>query len=146
MTGFDPVQLGTVAGFKRDGGNATGVALYATPLAVKRLEIPRERVPAATRMAPLVNPNGLMADTETRDIEAASRADKLRMLVFSVSADRDIAPAFGSAAQQGADALLVSADAFFTRRRTQLVALAEQCPLRVAYPWREYVEAGGLVK
>jgi putative ABC transport system substrate-binding protein len=145
VTGFDPVQLGTVVGFKRDGGNATGVALYATPLAVKRLEFLRELVPAATRMALMVHPNGLMADTETRDIEASSRATGLRMLVFSVSADSDIAPAFASAAQQGADALLVSSDAFFMRRRMQLVALAERYALRVAYPWREYVEAGGLM-
>jgi putative ABC transport system substrate-binding protein len=145
VTGFDPVQLGTVAGFKRDGGNATGVALYATPLAVKRLEFLRELVPTATKIALLVNPSGLIGDTEVRDIEAATRAAGLELLVLKANAESDVAPAFASAAELGADALLVSSDPFFTRRRMQLVALAAQYALRVAYPWREYVEAGGLM-
>lgn len=145
VSGFDPIQLGTVAGFKREGGNTTGVALYATQLAVKRLEFLRELAPAATTVALLVSPGGLIADTETRDIEAATRAAGLGLLVLKVDAESDIASAFASAAQQGVQALLVSSDAFFTRRRKQLVALAAQHGLLVVYPWREYVEAGGLV-
>jgi len=145
VSGFDPVQLGTVAGFKREGGNATGVALYATPLTVKRLEFLRELVPAASKVALMVNPGGLMADSETRDIEAATRAAGLRLLVLKAGTDGDITSAFASAAQHGAEALIVSSDAFFTARRALLVALAAQHSMRVVYPWREYVEAGGLM-
>jgi ABC-type uncharacterized transport system substrate-binding protein len=145
VSGFDPPQLETVAGFKREGGNATGIALYATPLALKRLEFLRELVPAASRIALLVNPGGLMAESEMRDIETATRAAGLSLLVVKARADGDIAPAFASAAQHGTDALIVGSDAFFTARRTQVVALAAQHGMRVAYPWREYVEAGGLM-
>jgi putative tryptophan/tyrosine transport system substrate-binding protein len=141
VSGFDPVQLGTMAGFKREGGNTTGVALYASPLTVKRLEFLRELVPASSKM----NPGGLMADAEMRDIEAATRAAGLKLLVLKAGTDGDITAAFASAAQHRADALIVSSDAFFTRRRTQLVALAAQQGMRVVYPWREYVEAGGLM-
>jgi putative tryptophan/tyrosine transport system substrate-binding protein len=145
VSGFDPVQLVTVAGFKRDGGNTTGVALYATPLTVKRLEFLRELVPGASKIALLVNPDGLMAETEVKDIKTATRAAGLQLLVLKTSADADITAAFASAAQHGIDALVVSSDAFFTRRRTQIVALAAQRGIRVVYPWREYVEAGGLL-
>jgi putative ABC transport system substrate-binding protein len=146
VSGFDPVQLGAMAGFERgEGGNTTGVALYAAPLTVKRLEFLRELVPASSKMALLVNPDGLMADAETRDIEAATRTAELKLLVLKAGADGDIAAAFASAAQHRADALIISSDAFFTRRRTQLVALAAQQGMRVVYPWREYVEAGGLM-
>ena len=147
VSGFDPVQLGTVAGFKREGGNATGVALYATPLTVKRLEFLRELVPATSKIALLVNPDGLMAAVEVKDVKAATRAAGLSLLVLKTGAgaDADMTPAFASAAEQGADALVVSSDAYFTRRRAQIVALAEQHGMRVVYPWREYVEAGGLM-
>jgi putative tryptophan/tyrosine transport system substrate-binding protein len=145
VSGFDPVQLGTVAGFKREGGNTTGVALYATPLTVKRLEFLRELVPGTGKMALLVNPDGLMAETEVKDSKAATRAAGLQLLVLKTDADADLTSAFASAAQQGADALVVSSDAYFTRRRAQIVALAAQHGMRVVYPWREYVEAGGLM-
>jgi putative ABC transport system substrate-binding protein len=145
VSGFDPVQLGTMAGFEREGGNTTGVALYAAPLTVKRLEFLRELVPASSKMALLVNPGGLMADAEMRDVEAATRAAGLKLLVLKAGADGDITAAFASAAQHRANALIVSSDAFFTRRRTELVALAAQQDMRVVYPWREYVEAGGLM-
>ena len=52
---------------------------------------------------------------------------------------------FVSASQQGAQALLVSADPFFNSRRTQLVALAARYAMPAAYPWSEYARAGGLM-
>jgi putative tryptophan/tyrosine transport system substrate-binding protein len=145
LSGFDPIQLGTMAGFKREGGNTTGIALYATPLTVKRLEFLRELVPASRKTALLVHPAGLMADAEMRDIETATGDAGLKLLVLKAAGEDDITAAFASAAQHGAEALVVSSDAFFTRRRTQLVALAAQQGMRVVYPWREYVEAGGLM-
>jgi putative tryptophan/tyrosine transport system substrate-binding protein len=57
----------------------------------------------------------------------------------------EIAPAIASAAEQDADALLVSGDPLFSSQRAELVALAAQHALPVIYPWREYVESGGLM-
>jgi putative ABC transport system substrate-binding protein len=145
MSGFDPVQLDTVAGIRRGLGNLTGVSLHTTPLAVKRLEFLRELVPGVTRVALLVNPSGSVADVEIADMENATREARLRLLVVKASAESDFAPAFAAAVQQESDALVVGADAFLTSQRARIVSLAAQHALRATYPWREYVEAGGLM-
>ena len=144
MSGFDPVQLDTVAGIRRGLGNVTGFSLHAAPLAVKRLEFLRELAPGVTRIALLVNPSGSVAEVETADMEIATRDAGLRLLVIKASTADAFAPAF-AAVQQESDALLVGADAFLTSQRVQIVALAARHALRAVYPWREYVEAGGLM-
>ena len=144
LTGYDPVQLRTVAGV-RGGGNSTGISLYATTLAIKRLEFLRELMPAPTKIAILVNPNSVTANIETVDLMAAAHEAGLELIVLTAGSESEFADAFASAARQRADALLIGADPFFTSKRAQLVALAEQHAIRVAYPWREYVQAGGLM-
>jgi putative ABC transport system substrate-binding protein len=141
--GADPVGDGLVASFSRPGGNVTGVSTFTTDLAPKRLQLLRELMPKAGKIATLTNPTN-SADIEMQDTEAATRAG-LQVLAIKAQAERDFEPAFTQAAQQGAEALLVSADPFFNSRRAQLVSLAARHSLPAAYPWREYVEAGGLM-
>ena len=145
VSGFDPNQLATMAGLRRGEGNATGVSLYTTPLTAKRLELLRELVPGTSKIALLVNPAGPMADVEMRDVGGAAHEAGLQLLVLKASTAGEIEAAFASAAQQGINALLVGADVFLSRQRGQLVALAERHAVRAVYPWREYVEIGGLM-
>jgi putative tryptophan/tyrosine transport system substrate-binding protein len=78
-------------------------------------------------------------------LEAATRAAGQKMVLLNASVESELEPAFASAVRQRADALLVSASAFFTDRRVQLVALAARHALPAAYPFREYADAGGLM-
>ena len=68
--GEDPVRLGLVASLARPGGNVTGINVFATELAAKRLELLREMVPAATRVAVLVSPSNAASSESTRDTES----------------------------------------------------------------------------
>ncbi len=76
----DPVRLGLVASLARPGGNLTGINFFGGEVVAKRLELLRELVPAATRVAVLVNPTGgPSVETTVRDVEAAARAMGLQI-------------------------------------------------------------------
>ncbi len=142
IAGADPVGDGLVSSFNRPGGNVTGVSLLASELAPKRLELLRELVPKATKMALLVNPGNAV---DSQDAQNMMQRAGLPLLVLSATVETEFEREFVSASQQGAQALLVSADPFFNSRRTQLVALAARYAMPAAYPWSEYAKAGGLM-
>ena len=139
----DPVRLGLVASLARPGGNLTGINLFTIELAAKRLELLRELVPGAARMAALVT--AASAETTVRDVEAAKRALGLQIQVFNVSAIREIDAAFATFARERPDALFVPGDPFLSGRRVQLAQLAAFHRLPATYPLRDYAEAGGLM-
>jgi putative tryptophan/tyrosine transport system substrate-binding protein len=145
VAGFDPVQLEIVASLNRPGRNATGVSVYTTELIAKRLDLLRDIAPRAARIALLLNPNGVLGVIEKREMETATQAVGVQLVFLEASAESDLEAAFASAVRQRAGALLVSAYPFFTSQRAQLVALAARHAMPTAYPWREYVEAGGLM-
>jgi len=144
--GDDPVKRGLVASLARPGGNLTGTNFFGAELGAKRLELLRELVPAATRVAVLVNPADV-ANTETalRDVEAAARAMGLQIQVLNASTSREIDLAFATFAHERADALFVGPGAFFVSRRIQLANLAARSGIPATYPVRDNVEAGGLM-
>jgi putative tryptophan/tyrosine transport system substrate-binding protein len=145
IAGFDPVRLGIVTSFSRPDGNATGVSIYTTELLGKRLSQLRELVPTAERIALLVNGSNVVSEFEVRDMEAVVAAAGRQLIVADASIGNGIEAAFASAVDRNADALLVSADPFFSTRRRHIVALAAHYRLPAAYPWREYAESGGLM-
>jgi putative ABC transport system substrate-binding protein len=122
--GTDPVAEGLVASLARPGGNLTGVAIMATELMPKRLELLSELVPRATMFALLVNPNNASTEPQTRDVQKASDAKGLRLRLLKASTEGGIDAAFATLGQLRAEALLVGTDPFFFNRRRQLVALA----------------------
>src|SRR6266540_2441113 len=85
----DPVRLGLVASFARPGGNLTGINFLTGELAAKQLELLRELVPAARRVAVLVNPaNAMVTESTLRDAEPAARAMGLQIQVHNASTSR----------------------------------------------------------
>jgi ABC-type uncharacterized transport system substrate-binding protein len=144
--GDDPVKLGLVASLARPGGNLTGINYFNLELVAKRLEFLRELMPAAARVAVLVNPaNAAGADTTLRDVHAAGRAMGLQIQVLNASTSREIEAAFETFVRERPDALFVGSDPFFNSRRVQLVHLATLHKLAATYAQRQYAEAGGLM-
>jgi putative tryptophan/tyrosine transport system substrate-binding protein len=144
--GDDPVKLGLVASLARPGGNLTGINYFNYELVAKRLEFLRELMPAAARVAVLVNPaNAAGAETTLRDVHAAGRAVGLQIQVLNASTSREIEAAFETFVRERPDALFVGGDPFFNSRRVQLVHLATLHKLAATYSQRQYAEAGGLM-
>jgi putative ABC transport system substrate-binding protein len=145
ITGSDPVALGYVASLNRPGGNVTGVVLLSSNLGAKRVGLLRQFVPKADAFGVLVNPTYPVSAAQLAEVQAAAATINVRLITASASADRDFDPAFAALLQQGAGALLVSADPFFNSRRDQIVALAARYAVPAIYEWREYAVAGGLL-
>jgi putative ABC transport system substrate-binding protein len=141
----DPVRLGLVASLARPAGNLTGINFFNTELTAKRLELLREVVPKATRMAALINPANPNAESTVRDLEAAARAMGLQIQVLNASTSREIDAAFATIAHERPDALFVSGDPFFNSRRSQLALLAARHAVPASYSSRDYAEYGGLM-
>jgi putative ABC transport system substrate-binding protein len=139
----DPVQGGLVAALNRPGGNVTGISALTAELDAKRLELLCELVPGV--IGALVNPNRPNADIQLRHVEAAAHKMKRQLIVRSASTEREIDTAFASLVQQRTDALLVTADPFFSNRRAQLVALSARYAMPAIYQWRDFVASGGLM-
>ncbi len=141
---FDPVALGLVTNLARPEANVTGVLIAADgTLAGKRVELLREFVPKATRVAMLATADRSFRAQidETRD---AARALGLALDVVEVN-DGDYAAAFARLALRRPDALVVGASTFFFTDRRPIIGLAAQYRLPAVYEWPEQVRDGGLL-
>jgi len=145
QVGDDPVRAGIVASLARPGGNLTGVNFLASELAAKRLELLRELVPGAVRIAVLVNPANPNAETVLRDVKAAALAMGLQIQVHNIGTIGEIDTAFADFVRQPPHALFVGPDPFFRARRVHLALLAAHHRLPATYSLRDYAEAGGLM-
>jgi ABC-type uncharacterized transport system substrate-binding protein len=142
----DPVRLGLVTSLARPDGNLTGINFLVGELAAKRLEFLRALLPAATRVAVLVNPaHATNTESTLRDVEPAARAMGLQIQVLNASTSREIDAAFATIVRERSDALFVGNDAFFNARRVQLALLAGRHGVPAMLSDREFAEAGGLM-
>ena len=110
-----PVRLGLVSSLARPGGNVTGINLFSGELSAKRLEFLRELVPAATRVAVLVNPTGSTAETTLRDVEAAARPFGLQIRALNANTSREIDAALATFVPERPEGLFVSSYHFHIR-------------------------------
>src|SRR5262245_23520490 len=149
IAGDDPVRLGFVTSPARPGGNLTGVNFLAEELPAKRLEVLRELVPGATRVAVLVNPANPGSGSMVRNIEAAARTLGMQVQVHNASRSREINDAFAAFVPGRPDALVAGTGPSwwppFAGRRAQLVQLAAFHRIPTIYAGRQSVEIGGLM-
>jgi ABC-type uncharacterized transport system substrate-binding protein len=109
------------------------------------LELLRELVPRATKIAVLVNPDNRNHPLYVVALDSVAHAGGQKVLVLGARIDPDFEPAFARLVQQRADALVVAADPFFDSRREQIVSLATRYAVPTIFQWREFVQAGGLI-
>jgi putative tryptophan/tyrosine transport system substrate-binding protein len=141
----DPIGYGLVASLNRPGGNLTGNAGLTSELDPKRLELLHQIKPSSGPIGVLINPNRPDGAMQMREVHAGAKAVGRELLILGTSNDREIDAAFETLSQKKVDALLVTADAFFSSKRSQLIGLAARHAIPTAYQWREFTTAGGLM-
>jgi putative ABC transport system substrate-binding protein len=144
LGGANPVGDGLVNSFSRPGGNITGVSTYTSDLASKRVQLLRDLMPKAKRVAILTNPDNLTGN-DLQDIATAAAGAQLQTIDLKAKTLGEFESVFMEGINQGAEALLVSSDPFFTSRRDKIIQLAARHNLPTGYAWREYVKDGGLI-
>src|SRR5262249_10897454 len=123
--------------------NLTGVNLMGLELTAKRLELLREMLPGAARVAVLVNPaNAANTQTTLHEVEEASRAMGLQIQIFNASTSREIDAAFAVFGRERPDAVFVGQDAFYNGRRLQLANWASRHALPMTSGSRDICEVG----
>jgi putative ABC transport system substrate-binding protein len=137
--GYNPTKIEFIGNARGHGDNATGVNIYTTESVPRRVKLLRQLAPDAIKIAVLLRPDAQLYE---REKEQAAKED---LVVVEASTEDQLEEAFYLAVKKKAGALLVCADPFFTSKRKIIVGLARQYKLPAAYPFREYVEAGGLM-
>jgi putative tryptophan/tyrosine transport system substrate-binding protein len=142
----DPVALGLVESLARPGGNITGLATVIPGLTGKQIEMLREIVPTASKVAFLAHPgNPIHKLIIAEELPQTAQTLGVALPVVEATTAEELEIAFASAATQHADAILVALDSFHFRYATQLAALAANHRLPASYLNRYFVTNGGLI-
>jgi putative tryptophan/tyrosine transport system substrate-binding protein len=141
----DAVAQGFVGSLAWPGGNITGLAGPGVALSGKRLELLKEAVPEVSRIAVLWNPANPTMVSFLPETQAAAQALGVELHVLEVRSPNDFEGAFAAVTSGRAGALLVIGDALLNGNRTRIVDFAQQHGLPGMYPFRDYVDAGGLM-
>jgi putative tryptophan/tyrosine transport system substrate-binding protein len=144
--GLDPVEQGLVASLNRPGGNVTGITSLANELYGKQLGILHELLPQAGHFGVLANPKSANYKLFVKDTQAAASAVGPTIEILEASTGGEIDAVFVHLGdEKRAQGLLVANDPLFIARRVQLAILAARYAVPTIYPFREMVEAGGLL-
>ena len=141
----DPVAAGFADSLGKPGRNMTGMTFMATELCAKRVEMLRELLPGAKRIALLSNPEHAGELIEYRVTEDSARRVGAEVTRFLVQKPEQLAPAFAAISAAKFDAVLVFPDSLTLNRRKEIAALAAESRIPCMYGWTEFVDAGGLV-
>jgi putative ABC transport system substrate-binding protein len=146
LVGDDPARLGLVASLARPGGNLTGINVFNAELAAKRLELLREVVPGAKRVAVLVSPaDAALTEPQLKAVNGAAPVMGLQIQVLNADNSAEIGAAFEVIGRDRPDAIFVATSPFLNGRRVQLTQLAAFHRLPAIYSVRDCAEVGGLM-
>jgi ABC-type uncharacterized transport system substrate-binding protein len=144
-TGGDAVGSGLVASLARPGGNITGLSTLATDIEPKRLELVKEAVPKASRVAYLANPAIVPEMIGLKNIQSAAPGLGVTIKFAAMQGPGDFEHAFAEAVRDKVHAALFAQNQSTIPHRHQIVSLAAQHRLPVMYGWVDFAEAGGLM-
>ena len=139
----DPVGQGIVASLAHPGGNITGLSAVVTELYAKRVQLLRDLVPRAARIAALFNMSNPALPSQWKEVEVAARSLGLQSQLLDVRKPEDLAPAFDAAIRHRADVLVVGLETLTLTNQQLIVDLAARHRLPAMYASTEF--AGGLV-
>jgi ABC-type uncharacterized transport system substrate-binding protein len=143
VAGGDPVAAGLVASLAHPGGNVTGLPLMPGPSLGKVLELLKEAIPGASRVAVLGNPAGL--SLWLTGIEGEAQALGFQLKVLEVREPQEFDSAFSTIAGRGIDAVVVPLDPMVYKHRTQIVELATKNRLPTISTDRSFADVGALM-
>jgi len=141
----DPVGSGLVPSLARPGGNMTGVSMMQGEIGGKQLELLRRVVPTVSRVGLLTNPTNAGNRPTVDQIQRAGQKTGLQIVYMEARSPQEIERAFVTLSQRGAQALVITPDAFFLQQRRQFAELAAAHRLPAIHGVGEFVEAGGLM-
>jgi ABC-type uncharacterized transport system substrate-binding protein len=141
----DPVGQGIVANLSRPGGNVTGTSAQQQAWAPKMLELLKETVPSAKRIAVLSNPTNSSLPPVVREMQAAGGVLRLEVRVVNAGAPDEIAPAFADIVRNRAEGVVILVDTMFTSEARRLTALAAKHRLPAVGGHNAIPESGGLL-
>jgi putative ABC transport system substrate-binding protein len=141
----DPVRQGLVASLARPGGNVTGFTNIGSDLAGKRLELIKETVPKASRVAILLDPKGPGGMGHVRETEIVAPALGVKLQLVEVRGSEELDNAFQAAVKGRAEALIVVTTGLMSSHRSRIVNLAVKMRLPAMYSNTYFVREGGLM-
>jgi putative ABC transport system substrate-binding protein len=146
VTAGDPVGSGLVSSLARPGGNVTGLSLFATlAISGKQLELLKQAFPTLSHVAVLANPVNPPTANLLTEAELVARSLGLRLRIVHVREPKQFDDAFATMKHERIPALLVIADPLVNDSRGRIVAFAATNRLPAIYPYRTFVDAGGLM-
>jgi putative ABC transport system substrate-binding protein len=141
----DPVGLHLVDSIARPGGNVTGLTLMSTELAAKKLQLLREFLPKATRVAILSGGSVSAMSLYLEQMRAAAQQMGIQLFVQEVGEAGQLPAAFAAMQRDRVHALIVRISTLILDQRQRVADLAAQHRLPAMYETRSFVDAGGLV-
>ena len=142
----DPIGSGFVASFPRPGGNVTGFITVEGSLGGKWLELLKEIAPRVNRVAFLLNPaTATYAESYLNAFKAAAASVAMEAIVAPVHDRSEFDTVIAAQAREPNSGLIVIADAFTVAYRVEITSLAARYRLPAIYPFRPFVEVGGLM-
>ena len=141
----DPVAEGLVQSLARPGGNVTGFSILTPETSGKRVQLIKELLPRAKRVAILQDPVLRTGYDQIGATEEAAREVGIQIITLSPAKADDYDSNYGIAKNAGVDALIVLPSSTFNANRQRLIALSDKHRIPTVWEHREFARSGGLV-